>query len=235
MIEYLGDKIRLKFNGSCLKQPKLKYTYGRTVNIYIVHKIAASSSSNADPTVRNTLFDAVRLTENANIDKYQYSGYDIGFDRRRAFSFPGGGFSCNVIIFGVDVSPSVHVDDKKMDILTLAKGPTQGLGHKLTAEKMYSINFTVTGKKICLSLHYNGANSYLFVSGTKIHKFKAKDSEIVAAPLCLGNISKDWSVQNRKRTGSNSYIYDFSVDYDAIAVDDVLDIHKYLTKKNELV
>ena len=84
-------------------------------------------------------------------------------------------------------------------------------------------------------MHYNGANSYLFVSGTKIHKFKAKDSEIVAAPLCLGNISKDWSVQNRKRTGSNSYIYDFSVDYDAIAVDDVLDIHKYLTKKNELV
>ena len=84
-------------------------------------------------------------------------------------------------------------------------------------------------------MHYNGANSYLFVSGTKIHNFKAKDSEIVAAPLCLGNISKDWSVQNRKRTGSNSYIYDFSVDYDAIAVDDVLDIHKYLTKKNELV
>ena len=80
-------------------------------------------------------------------------------------------------------------------------------------------------------MHYNGANSYLFVSGTKIHKFKAKVSEIVPTPLCLGNISKDWSIQNGKRTGLNSYIYDFSVDYDAIAVDDILDIHNYLMKK----
>ena len=66
---------------------------------------------------------------------------------------------------------------------------------------MYSINFTVTKKKLYLSLHYNGANSYLFVNGTKIYKFKAKDSEVVAIPLCLGNISKDWSTDNMKRTG----------------------------------
>ena len=66
-----------------------------------------------------------------------------------------------------------------------------GLAHTLTAEKMYSISFTVTKNKFCLSLHYNGANSYLFVNGTEIHKLKAKDSEIVAAPLYLGNISKD--------------------------------------------
>ena len=66
---------------------------------------------------------------------------------------------------------------------------------------MYSINFTVTKKKFCLSLHYNGANSYLFVNGTEIYKFKAKDSEIVASPLCLGNISKDWSADNIKRIG----------------------------------
>ena len=59
---------------------------------------------------------------------------------------------------------------------------------------MYSINFTVTGKKFCLSLHYNGANSYFFVNGTEIITFKAKDSENVATPLFLGNISKDWSV-----------------------------------------
>ena len=61
---------------------------------------------------------------------------------------------------------------------------------------MYSINFTVTGKKFCFSLRYNGANSYLFVNSTEIIKFKAKDSEIVATPLCLGKISKDWSVDN---------------------------------------
>ena len=73
-------------------------------------------------------------------------------------------------------------------------GPTQGLEHTLTAEKTYSINFTVTRKKFCLSLHYNGANSCLFVNGTEIYKFKARNSEIVANPICLGNISKDCSI-----------------------------------------
>ena len=72
----------------------------------------------------------------------------------------------------------------------MVKGPTQALEHTLSAEKMYSINITEHTKKFCLSLHYNGANSYLFVNGKEIHKFKAKDSEIVATPLCLGNISK---------------------------------------------
>ena len=86
-------------------------------------------------------------------------------------------------------------------------------------------------KKICLSLHYIGANSYLFVNGTEIHKRKAKDSEIVTTQLCLGNISKDFSVDNVKKAGLNGYVYDVSVDYDAIAVDDILDIHKYLMKK----
>ena len=100
---------------------------------------------------------------------------------------------------------------------------------------MYSINFTEHNKKFCLSLHYNGANSYLFVNGTEIYKFKAKDSEIVATPLCLGNISKDWSVDNIKNTRFNGYVYNFSVDYDAIAVDDIKDTHKYLMKKNNIV
>ena len=100
---------------------------------------------------------------------------------------------------------------------------------------MYSINLTVTKKKSCLSLRYNGANSYLFVNGTKIQKFEAKDSRIVASALCLENISKDWSVDNMKKTGFNDYVYDFGVDYDAIAVDDILDIHKYLIKKNDIV
>ena len=82
-----------------------------------------------------------------------------------------------------------------------------------------------------MSLHYNGANSYLFVNGAEIYKFTAKDSEIFVGPICLGNISKDWSVNNMKRTGFTGYIYDFSVDYYSIAVDDIKDIHKYLMKK----
>ena len=133
------------------------------------------------------------------------------------------------------MSFSTHIDNKKRVILVLGISPTQGLEHTLTAEKMYSINFTVTKKIFCLSLHYNAANSYLFVNGTEIFKFKAKDPEIVATPLCLGNISKDWSVDNMKTTGFNGYVYDFSVDYDATVVDDIKDIHKYLMKKNDIV
>ena len=133
------------------------------------------------------------------------------------------------------MSSAAHIDNKKKDISVLGKGSTQGLEHTLTAEKMYSINFTLTKKKFCLSLHYNRANSYLFVNGTEIYKFKAKDSEIVATPLCLGNISKDWSVDNMKKIGFNGYVYDFSVDYNVTDVDDIKDIHKYLMKKNDIV
>ena len=74
----------------------------------------------------------------------------------------------------------------------------------------------------------------MFINGTEIYKFKAKDSEIVVTPLCLGNISKDWSMDNMKRTGFNGYVYDFSIDYNATDVD-VKDIHKYLMKKNNIV
>ena len=145
------------------------------------------------------MFEAVSLTKHADIDQYKYSGYGIGFDRKGEFTF-GNAFGRNCIIFKVDMSSFVHVDNKNKDILILGKGHTQGLdGSTLTAEKLYSINFTENNKKFCLSLHYNGANSYLFVNGTEIYKFKAKDSEIVATPLCLGNISKDFSVDNMKK------------------------------------
>ena len=86
-----------------------------------------------------------------------------------------------------------------------------------------------------MRFHYNGANIYLFVNATVIKKFKAKDSKITACPLYFGNISKDWSVDNMKKTGLKGYVYDFSVDYDAIAVSDILDIRKYLLKKNETI
>ena len=133
------------------------------------------------------------------------------------------------------MSSSAHIDIKRKDILVLIKGPTQGLQHTLTTEKMFSFNSTVVRKKICLSLHCNGANSYLFVNGAEIYKFKAKDSKIIVGPICLGNISKDWSVDNMKRTGFTGYVYDFSVDYDPTAVDDIKDIYNYFMKKNNIV
>ena len=110
--------------------------------------MGASTSNDNDPTLKNFLFGAVTLTKNADIEKYSYSGYGIGFGRRSSCSFPGGGFGQNVIIFWVDISSSAHIDNKKKDILVLGKGSTQGLEHALTAEKMHSTNFTVMKKKL---------------------------------------------------------------------------------------
>ena len=141
----------------------------------------------------------------------------------------------NVIISGVDMSSSSHIVNKKKYVLIFGKGPTRGLEHTLAAEKLYSITFIKKNTKFCLRLQYNGANSCLFVNDVEIIKFKAKDSEIVAHPLCLGNILKDWSVDNIKKTGLNGYVYNFSVDYDTIAVADTLDIHIFLMKKNGIV
>ena len=93
----------------------------------------------------------------------------------------------------------------------------------------------MTSKKFCLSLRYNGADSNLFDNSAKIIQFKAKDSEIVAIPLCLGNVSKDFSADNMKKTGLTEDVYDFSVDYGAIVVDDMLDMYKNLMKKNGIV
>ena len=147
-LNYYGYNIRAKLTGSCLKQSKGTYTHKKVVNIYIVYELGASNSHIDDPTWKKCLFGAVTLTKNADINKCRYSGYGIVFDRKGSFSFPGGGFGQNVIIFGADMNSSPHIDNKGKDILILGYGPTQGLGeHSLTAEKVYWINFTVTKKK----------------------------------------------------------------------------------------
>ena len=135
------------------------------------------------------MFGVVRLTKNPDINKNNHSGYRIGFDRKGFFSV-GNEVGRNVIIFGVDMCSSSHIDNKKKYILILGKGPTQEFEHTLTVEKLYSINFSKENVKLCLSLHYNGVNSCLFVNGTEITKFEAKDSEIIAYPLCLGTFQK---------------------------------------------
>ena len=109
----MGTKIRIKCSGSCLKQDKITYTHRKIVNIYIVYEIISYFTGYNYPTLENCLFGAVTLTKNADIDKCGYSGYGIGFDRRGEFSFPGGGLDQNAIIFGVDMSFSAHIDNKK--------------------------------------------------------------------------------------------------------------------------
>ena len=184
-LDYLGAKIKIKFNGNCLKQDKITFNHGKTVNIYIVYEINKNYLISSYPTLGRCLFGAVKLTKHIDIDEYKNSRYDIGFDRKRKFSV-GNGFCRNCITFGAVMSSSVHVDNKK-------EGHAPGSdGTITTAEKSV---------QSILGLRYNRINSYLFVNGMEIIKFKAKDSEIVTIPLCLGNILKDYSVNNMKNTG----------------------------------
>ena len=103
----------MKLAGSCLKQSNHIFTHKKVVNIYIVYELAASSSDDSDPTLKNCLFGTVTLTKNADIEKYKDSVYGVGFDRRSSFSFTGGGFGQNGLIFSADMSTSIHIDNKK--------------------------------------------------------------------------------------------------------------------------
>ena len=177
-LRYYGCKSREEFNGSYLKQDQTTFNHVKILNIYIVHEISKNINisiystlknclfgdvSLTYPTVKNCLFGAVSLTKDSNIDHYKYSGHGIRFYRNGSFSFLGIGSHKKVIIFGLDMSSSSNIDNKKKDILILDKGPTQGIEHALTAEKFHSITFTENNKMFCLSLHYNGANSYLLM------------------------------------------------------------------------
>ena len=166
-------KIRIEFNGSFLNRFPPTMPHRNVVNIYIVYETTSDCKDINYPTLESCLFGSVKLTKNANIDKYRYFGYRIGFDRQLSFSI-GNEIGKNVIIFGVDMSSSTKIDNRKKDILVLGKGPTQGLESMLSAEKMYPINFTKKNTKICLRLHYNGTNSYLFVNGKEIIRLKQK-------------------------------------------------------------
>ena len=223
-----SSKIRLRFTGSCLKQDKATFTPNNIVNLFIVYELNRwSQNLNAKFTLKDCLFGNVKINKNPDPNKYSYSGYRIGFDSCSLFSIPSFDWGKNAIIFGVEMSSSVHANKRNKDILILGKGHTQRLDNTtLKAEAEYFNNFSRSQKFFCLSLNHNGRNSFLFVDGSKIHQFKAKDSEIKAYSLCLGNISTDFSVDNRKKNGLNRHVYDFSsVDYNAIVVDDISDIH----------
>ena len=123
-----GTKTKVEFNGSFLKQDKITYNNRKVINIYLVYEISRNISISDYPTLENCLFGAISLTKRADISKYKYSGSRIGFD--------SGGTGRNVIIFGLDMNLSTKIDNRKKYILVLGKGPTQGLEHTLSAEKI---------------------------------------------------------------------------------------------------
>ena len=119
----------------------------------------------------------VKLAKNADPDKYVYSNYSIGFDSRSDFSLPDGSVGKNIIIFGIGMSSSMHIHNKKKEIWILDKRSTQGLDDtSLTAESQYSINFSKSNREFCLNLNYNGGSRFLFVNTKQIFQFKAKEN-----------------------------------------------------------
>ena len=118
--------MRIKFNKGCLKQGKISFNHGKVVNIYTVYEIDRSVKISSYPTLENSLLGAVKLTKHVDIDLYKDSGYGIGLDRK-GFFFTGDEAGKNVIISGVDMSSSSHIDNKKKYFLILSKDPTQGL------------------------------------------------------------------------------------------------------------
>ena len=213
-----GTKTRVKFDGSCLKQDKIKFSHEKIVNIYIAYELGSTLNS-FDPTLEKCLFGTVKLTKNADIDKYKYSGYGIRFDSKAIVMFLNGEFACDIIMSVADISSSVHVDNKKNKILLLLTRPYARITWYNIKLQTKNIGSTLQSlERNCLSFHYSGESSQLFINGTEIHKFKSKDSEIVATPLCLENIIKDFSEDNMKKNGLYGYVYDFGVNYDAIDV-----------------
>ena len=166
------------FIGSCLKQ---KSFYSSKYNNFFINELDTwSRDSNSDFILKDCLFGGVKLSESADPDKYIYTCYSIRFDLRSKFSLSGSSMGKNDSIFGIDMSSSVHIDNKKKYSLIFSKGPTEGLGDStLTEEAQHSINYSKSNKNICLSLHYNKSNIFVFANATKIYQFKAKYSEIM--------------------------------------------------------
>ena len=170
-LAYNNVRIKSAFVESLLKQGQITNNFGPVVNICIVYRLSPSIIS--DITLENCLFGAAKIRK--TLKSNTYSGYGIAFDSGGSFSHPSRGYGKNAIIFAADLSSSVHINNRANNILVLGKKFIQGInGTTVYAEKMYSTNFTVTNKKFCLSLHYNGDSSYLFVNGKEIVNFKAK-------------------------------------------------------------
>ena len=204
-------------------------------SFYIVYKTTPKTIS-SNLVLENCLFGAIKITntDDSDPDKWQYSGYGIIFDSTGSFTHPGNGKNAkNVVVYGDDMSNSRHSTDKTQSVLVLGHGLIQKINDTtIYAEKMYKPNFTVDNKICCLSLHYNSDNSYLFVNGKEVTKFKAKNSELIKHLMSLGSLSYDYYTENKiKYTGLYGNAYDFSIDYSAITNDKILDIHNYLIKR----
>ena len=190
----------MNFRGHCLIKNSISIPK-KVIHLYISYILGPHLGNlKADFTLDNCWFGSEKLTINDDLDKYKCKGYGIGFYSNSEFLFTDGSYGKNVIIFGADMSSSVHSYNKGKDILILGEVPTQGLDDTiLKAEAKYLINFATSGKRFVLNLHYNGSKSFLFVNAKKAYQFKAKNPQIKEYSLCLGSDWKDFTIKDMKK------------------------------------
>ena len=238
-----GKGLHVFFSGNYFQQDIIAIP-NNVININCVYELdPIDFSRNNEFTIQNALFGAIEITKNANTSKYKYKGYGICFDESESFShvrkegnFNHTTLARNAIIFGVDMSFSKHANNKANNIYVIGKDYITKINDtKIYAEKMFYRNFTDPGKKVILSLHYNGDNSYLFVNGREELRFKTKTDQIININLCLGNLSHDWTRDQSTKTSLYGNIYDFVVDYKAISgTTTIYDMHRYLMTKHNI-
>ena len=182
--------------------------------------------------IKNCLFGATNIVKNSDKDRWVYGGYGIAFDEGDWWSFDNG-TARNVILFGVDNSSSSHVDNLKNNFLILSLGQTFGINGSFgSPQKQFSINFNKANTIFCSSLRYNTDNSYLFVNGKEIIKFKADDKNVnVLTRFCLGSICDGFSATESREVPLNGNLYNLSVDYNFSDKSDILNIYKNLMSK----
>ena len=239
-------RMHVHLSGNLFQQNKVIIpNNNNAINIYCFYKLdPIASSRDTSFTIQNVLFGAMQITKNATDNtKNNYKGYAICFDERSQFghTITEGGFAHtkngrNVLIFGVDMSFSVHATNRANHIYLMGDGLTQGINDTtIYVEKNYYRNFTDPGRKFVLNLHYNGDNSYLFVNGRQELKLKCKTDQLVKEKLCIGNLSNQWTTSESKKTGLYGNIYDFVMDYEQIVgAKTIYDMHRYLMTKHKI-
>ena len=218
-LEYPYPKMVVKFNGSCLIKQN-KFTFDKKVlNIYIVYELDRNSN-NSYPKLINCFFGSVKVTRKNNDFNFQtLSGYGIGFYTAYVFTYSPRDFAYHSIVFGVD-------SQENNNEWAIRKGNVKINNKTVGVKASYKNNISAAASKIILSLHYNKENSFIFSNGHKITDFKAKDSEINNDPICLGNISKEFSESDTKKAGLHRIVYYFSVDHEPTSVYDIVKIHR---------
>ena len=238
-------RMHVHLSGNHFQQNKVNIpNNSNVINIYCVYKLdPIASSRDTSFTIQDALFGATQITKNAtDKSKNNYKEYGICFDEGSQFghTMGEGGHTHikngrNVLIFGADMSFSIHRTNRANHIYVMDDGLIQGI-HDTTlyVERKYFRNFTEPNVKFVLSLHYNGNDSYLFVKGRQELKFKCKTDQLVKEKLCIGNLSDHWTASESEKTGLYGNIYDFVVDYEEIlGVKPIYDMHRYLmTKRN---